>query len=397
MSHQPFLTLAERRAWAMRRGHPLWLWPEVGPGDWREAMLQIEAACASMLAGQIARRLSGDPAAIELAGYTSGMGPMLGWWLDGGLLRTDSRAEASLRNQLQVNRARMRNLLEKADGVARLLTPSGIKVVMLKGIHTALDYFPDPACRPMSDIDILLAADDAARAEAKLHAAGYRQLGRTSLESTWRHCKVAAEPRTFTSLAADDPWTVDLHRSLDVPGPHGAIAARLSELDPIENCSIPGTSTCGHRLEQPILLLHLAVHAGSGFHNLTLLRLMEIALVARQDRALGNLDWDEFVAAGHATGSLAFAFPALELARRLSPGDIPLSVVERCGEEAPPRIRHLIAAMRPATAHRIDVPSLREHFAWTTGDDSLQPLPSGIRRVAPVLLAGGHGETPSRT
>jgi hypothetical protein len=120
-------------------------------------------------------------------------------------------------------------------------------------------------------------------------------------------------------------------------------------------------------LGQPALLLHLAAHAGSGFQNLTLLRLLELLFVIREERNRGALDWDAFLSLGSATGALAFAFPALHLARSLSPADVPQAVVEQCGEDAPAEIRRLTATLTPATAHRIDRRSIREHYAWTQG------------------------------
>lgn len=400
MSGPGGLSLSERKAWALRQGNPLWLWPEIAQRDWRAAMAEIERICAAALAGERADALSGDPAAIALAGYTSGMGPMLGWWLDQGLLSASCVAvESDLRRQLHVNGIRMGNLLDGACGLARMLADNGIGVTALKGVHTARAYFPQAACRPMSDIDILIAPADAAEAEAVLETAGYLRVARTRFESTWRLGGVAIDPLTMVSLEADDPWTLDLHVSLDVTGPPGPSPARLSELDPAASRHAWDLLPEAERLTQPALLLHLAAHAGSGFHNLTLLRLFEIVLVARTDGADGTLDWDEFAELGRATGSLAFSYPALELARRLSPADIPQVLVERCAAEAPPAVRFLVAGMRPATAHRIDRPSLREHFAWTRGPGGwlrrlaadVMPEPNSLRKSAAIHAARARG------
>jgi hypothetical protein len=400
MSDPEGLSFGERKAWALRQGNPLWLWPEVAPRDWRAAMVEVERICTALLAGNRADALSGDPAAVALAGYTSGMGPMLGWWLEQGLLSASCVAiESALERQFHANGARMAMLLGSAREVAQLLTGKCIGVTVLKGMHTAWGYFPRAACRPMSDIDILIAPADAAAAEAVLEAAGYQQVARTRFESTWRLGGVAVDPLTTVSLEADDPWTLDLHVSLDVTGPPGSSRARLSELDPAAGREAWDLLPGAVRLAQPALLLHLAAHAGSGFHNLTLVRLVEIVLVARADRAGGTLDWDEFAELGRATGSLAFAYPALELARRLSPAAIPQALVERCAAEAPPAVRRLVAGMRPATAHGIDRPSLREHFAWTRGPGGwlrrlaadLVPEPGSLRRSAAIHAGRARG------
>ncbi len=399
MSDAAKLSFADRKAWASRQGNPLWLWPEVDAGKWRAAMVEIEAACAAVLAGERADALAGDAGAIGLAGYTSGTGPLLGWWIEQGLLSgSGADLESGLRHQLHANGHRMSKLLDIAQATARRLTGNGIEVTLLKGAHTAFAYFPAPACRPMSDVDFLVSRADAAGAEAELEALGFRRIARTPLETTWQLADSARDPATAISVEADDPWSLDLHYSLDVVGPPGAATARLSALQESsrrESGPFPGASWLG----QPALLLHLAAHAGSGFHNLTLLRLVEIVLVARAGRAAGDLDWDEFLEAGRVTGSLAFAFPALALARRLSPADIPQAVVEKCAAQAPLAIRRLVAGMRPATAHGIDRPSVREHYAWTSGAGGwlrrlaadIVPEPGSFRKSAAIHAVRARG------
>jgi hypothetical protein len=245
----------------------------------------------------------------------------------------------------------------------------------------------------MSDIDLLLSPADAQTGADVLGAAGYRRAAGTPLESTWVRQGTSREPLTIMSLEADDPWSIDLHVSLDVRGPPGATPARLSRATAATEAS--SSLRGAHQLRQPMLLLHLAAHAGSGFHNLTLLRLVEIVLVARADAVNGNLRWDQLSELGQATASLAFAYPALAVARRLSPNDIPLEVVEQSARAAPARVRRVVEGLRPASAHRIDQPTLREHFAWTGGlggwlrrlGADVLPDPKSLRRSALIHIS----------
>ena len=384
------MSLAQRKAWALRQGSPLWLWPEVAPGDWRRALAELEHVCMAVLDGPCFDTLTAEPAALGLAGYTSGLGPLVGHWLEQGVLFAQPAAADVCRGQLRANSARMERLLARARELTAALTAGRVEVTCLKGIHMASAYFPQVGSRPMSDIDILVSPADAAIAAQILAALGYRQTASTLLESAWTHSDSADAPRTMLSLEADDPWAIDMHVSIDVPGPPGAAPARLSQA---RQAVVPSTSILGAKqLVQPILLLHLAAHAGSGFHNLTLLRLVEIVLVARADIANGALSWDEFAELGAATGALAFAYPALAMARRLSPRDIPHEIVERCAREAPPQVRRLVAELRPATAHRIERPTLREHFAWTSGPGGwlrrlaadVMPEPRSLRGTAAI-------------
>jgi hypothetical protein len=371
-------SVEQRRYWATRRGNPLWLWPEIEPAAWSVALAQFEQSARAVLTGVAVPPLDGTATAFRLAGYTSGMAPMLGYWSETGLL-PESPLNRLFGQQLEANRRRMAHLLDWAKRVAGLMTRAGLDVLVLKGAHTSA-YFPDPACRPMSDIDLLVPARQRALADSVLGAAGFECVTNGQLESCWRVKGAPCEPVTMTSLEAADPWTVDLHYSLDVEGPPGARPARLSRFEPFSGMRPWDPLPSAGCLGQPLLLLHLAAHAGSGFQNLTMVRLLELILVIREDCNRGALDWDDFLALGSATGALSFAFPALDLARSLSPADMPDEVVARCRREAPARIRRLTSALTPATAHGIHRRSIREHYAWTQG------LPGWLRRLAADLL-----------
>jgi hypothetical protein len=75
------------------------------------------------------------------------------------------------------NAVRNADLLAQFDEVVDVLTSSGIPVVALKGAGTiAMGVWPDPADRVMRDIDVLVPADSAAEAQARLLAVGYGTL-----------------------------------------------------------------------------------------------------------------------------------------------------------------------------------------------------------------------------
>jgi hypothetical protein len=120
-------------------------------------------------------------------------------------------------------------------------------------------------------------------------------------------------------------------------------------------------------LEQPLLLLHLAAHAGAGWQNLILLRQVELVLVIRKDREMAGLSWDAFLDAGGRTGALGYAFPALRLAEKLAPGTVPTRVLAHCAAHTPASVRRAVERLTPATAQRIDRASVAEHFMWAAG------------------------------
>ncbi len=120
-------------------------------------------------------------------------------------------------------------------------------------------------------------------------------------------------------------------------------------------------------LDPELLVLHLAVHAGAGLQNLTLLRLVELHLVIRQETAAGAFAWEDFVAAAERAGSLGYAWPALRLCEDLVPGTVPDFVLERCARQTRPAVRRVVSGLTPATAQRIGSAPADEHYMWTRG------------------------------
>jgi hypothetical protein len=390
----------ERRfRWARRRGKPAWLWPEIARPDWRSALAAIERAAADALAGRRAILGSADPEAIGLAGYTSGMGPLLGWWIERGSIAADPLAADLLALHLQHNRIRAERMRGQAVGVAEALADRGIAVALLKGAHSAQAFFPDPGARPASDIDLLVRPDGVASAEAVLAALGLAPGTFGGREASWHPPTPQALPRSLRLLHAEDAWSIDLHWSLDVTAGGGAPVAQLDLGEPMASAARWEPSPGAMVLEQPLLLLYLAAHAGAGLQNLTLLRLTELAFVIRKQPP----DWNGLLAAGERTGALGYAWPALSLCEALAPGSVPAPVLEAMARHAPPAVRRIVARLTPATAQRVDRASLAEHFMWVPGwrgrmrqlAADLVPSPSWAgsaaiyRRRAWQLLRGG--------
>jgi hypothetical protein len=370
-SHSQELTegdFAARLLWAKRQGNPAWLWPDIEMVDWRVALHAIAQIVRVKLSGaRPFRALDGDPAAIGLACYTSGMGPLLGWWLEQGKIAATRSIGDVLALHLDHNRRRTEGLIRAATDVAGRFLRHHIPVLVLKGAHTATEYFPDPATRPASDIDLLVADTQAIAAGNLLQDAGFQLVHRAARESTWRPNGVPTDPRSLMFVHADDPWSIDLHNSLDYVVAGGAPMARLDALRPLDHVEPWRPLPKAGVLEQPILLLHLATHAGAGLHNLTLLRLVELQMVISQDLTSGRLSWRDFLGEGERTHLLGFAYPALDLCEKLVPGTVPQAVLEQCAAAAPIGVQRLVAALQPAIAQRIGRGSFAEHFMWSPG------------------------------
>jgi hypothetical protein len=356
-----------RFAWARRQGRPAWLWPDVPIEAWRSAMEAIAAAVGGALAGDRGAALQGDPSSIGLAGYTSGMGPLLGLWIEQGRLKAGEAVSTVLARHLAHNRARAGRMQAAAADIVGRLAERRIRPLLLKGAHTAAAYFPEPGARPASDVDLLVAPGDAAAAEAVLRQSGLACAGRSRWESSWFAPSARREPRSLTYVHAEDPWSVDLHNALKISVGYGAPVAQLDAALPMASGARWSVDPRAGVLDQPLLLLHLAAHAGAGWQNLTLLRQLELVLVMRHDLAAGRLCWDAVLDIGARTGALGYAYPALHLAEQLAPGAIPATVLEDCAAHAPEAVRRAVAGVTPATAQRIDRMSVGEHFMWAVG------------------------------
>jgi hypothetical protein len=356
-----------RFAWARRQGRPAWLWPDVPIEAWREALKALERVIAALFAGAPVAPLDGDAETVGLAAYTSGVGPLLGLWLEQGRLQASDAVAATLARHLRHNRLRAARMETAGARIVARLADGGIKTLVLKGAHTGPAYFPEPGTRPASDIDLLVDAGDVPAAEAVMQACGFALGGRNPWESNWTAPSARREPRSLTYVHAEDPWSVDLHHALKISVGRGAPLADFDLARPLASWGRWPVDPRAGVLDQPLLLLHLAAHAGAGWHSLTLLRQVELVLVIRQDAAAGRLDWAAFGEMGVRTGALGYAYPALRLADQLAPGLVPPDVLSLCAGRTPKGVRRALERLTPATAQRIERNSLGEHFMWAQG------------------------------
>jgi hypothetical protein len=357
--------VAARFDQARRRGTPLWLWPEVTVEGWREALGTIETATHDVLTGAaLPPDLAGDPETLGIAAFTSGMGPLLGYWIEHGSITAAAPVAALFRLHLRHNRLRTDRLQREAAALATRMREADVEPTLLKGMHTAFAYFPEPGTRPMSDIDLLVPAERVAEAERVLRAAGYARAlsqGRLS-RSTWEPAGGKSLPRSLSLTHADDPWSLDLHTSLDRDF-YGVGAARLDRVA-VRAFDHPLSTIPARTLGQPLLALLLTSHTSEALRGLSLVRLVELVLVIRRDVAAGLLDWDELMTAATAAGALRFLYPALDLTERLAPGTVPEPALERLRAAATPSMRRVVAQLTPGRAQRLEGMSLEERFMW---------------------------------
>ena len=380
--------VAERFRWARRQGHPAWLWPDVTVPEWRAALVELERIAAALLRGETSVSGPGQtmqPEAIGLAAYTSGLGPWLGRHVSDGRLDGEERSAALVGAHLDHARRRARRMSSAFQRVHAAFEASNVNATLLKGMHTAAVYFAEPALRPMADIDVLVDAGDVARAERVLGLHGYVERKPERLarpyRSEWRPRDAPALPRSLSFVHGDDPFAIDLHGTLDIDF-FGVRTVAFGDASNHQPAYVTFGGTPARVLAQPLLAAHLAVHASHGLHGLTLIRLVELALVLRADMRSDD-DWRQLTELLQSLDAGRFAFPALALVDRLAPDVVPATVLGRMRRAAPARLRAVIDELRPATAQRIDALALDERFMWAATPAE------HLRRLGNMLLPTG--------
>jgi histone H3/H4 len=357
-----------RFGWAVRQGHPHWLWPGTTIESWQAALGQFEVVARQILTtGAAQDPLHGRPEDIGVAGYTSGMGPLLGHWLKEGKLEADESIAAVLDLHLRHNSRRMARMARRARTIVTALAARGVPVLVLKGMETAFRYFPTPGARAMSDIDLAIRLGDAPRAAEALGAMGLIPGAFSPTppqQQTWRAAKVVTLPRSLALTHADDPWSVDLQTSLNRKYSSGSPILRLDTLWAGGSTEPWVLSASAEALSLEAQALHLACHASCGFGNLSMLRLCELAFVVRASARQGGFDWDEFIALAHRAEAFAAAYPALRLTEQLAPGTVPDRVLDAGRAETPAAVLRVMRGLSPANAQRVLRWSLEERFMW---------------------------------
>ena len=381
----------QRFAWARRNGFATWLWPDVTPGQLREASEAALQATRSILAGEREVTLEcSDAKLVGLEGYLSGMGPLLGFWIETGMLSAAPEVDSLLRTHLFHNRKRMAHLASIAQSIAKSLSGAAIKPVFFKGMHTAFTYFPEPGVRPSSDIDIYIPPEKMAEAEEIFRGLGYeRQMAwREPYMCDWTLASVRREPRTLTYVHSDDPWNLDVQASLNRRLPTGEMVL-LDQFLATAARQDWSLSSLAQTLSQPFLTLHLAAHVSQVLQSASLLRLVELVLVIRTDSDTGLLNWDEFLAKATSLGS-EFVYPALYFCEKLAPGTIPQSVLASCRNGASRKLRAVIETLPLASIQPLGRHSFKERFMWASNW-------RGVRdQLFCELMFDGQGRSPSQ-
>jgi hypothetical protein len=371
------------------RGDPQQLWPHVSAAQRQQAHQSIAAASRAVLSGSAGARLDAHDTqpvqAIGIAAYAAGMGPLLGFWVEQGMLGADAGTASLLALHLEHGKRRAVMLGTALDRVLEACQAWRVTPTVLKGAHTAREYFPHPGTRPSADIDLLVHPRELNTVRAALHDAGYFESRRTErpMRSEWTSRGSSQQVQSLDLEHADNPWSLDLHTALErsyfrgLSGGFGASAFDLSSAYAVDG-------RAARVLAQPMLTAYLALNASYGIDELRLIRIVELVFVIRRDVGTGVLHWDALTRLFTETGTARFVFPALELTERLVPGTVPAELREWLAQAATGRMRRVVAE---ADAHGMHLPrrSFEEKLMWARGPAEL------ARNVMDMFLPADSG------
>lgn len=268
------------------------------------------------------------------ASERQGVAPLLHDWLGRHPdVLVDQATRDALHEAYWTRHFRNRLLLEELRAVLRTATEAGIDVMPLKGAELAPAYYPTPALRPLSDLDLLVRPRDVARMGHLLQQRGYAEVDHApsyvedeQLEIDSRDYCWFASRQGFDSLIEFRPAPLELAvgRLTDLDEAYTAALRRHAAL--VWERSTPAPDGAGRVMSPEDLLLHVTTHLAAKHLDFRLVWLHDIArIVLRSPR----LDW-AYVAAR--TVDLRVAAPvtaALEAARRYAAAPITDGQLER--------------------------------------------------------------------
>jgi hypothetical protein len=363
---------------ARGRGQPFFPWPALSPQDWRASLGAIQTALTQLLAREsfgaarpapfVFLKAPAGARALGIASFTSGTGPLLGYCIENGTLASEAEVAKLLQLHLAHGRARAARLRTELARVVGLLADHGVTPTLIKGFHTAHAFFPDPGARPVSDLDLVVERAEVERASRALRGAGFtsKQVQERPHASEWIAPGVEPTPRSLELTHEHNAWTVDLHASFERDfGGVRTVSVVPPGSDATEPWEVAGSSL--RVLAQPYLPAYLAAHASQELKNLTLVRLVELALVLRKGAQDGSLSWDELGELLERQGAAPFVHPAFDLTERLAPGTVPPDILAAVERAAPPRVRRIVERLEPGSAQRLEGVLLEESFMWAVG------------------------------
>jgi hypothetical protein len=232
-------------------------------------LLFAAASAKPRALGQMSNLSSLDWEYVLAAADRQGITPLLAHRLREG----DCVIPPTIAERLMVaywtNHFRNRTLLDALHRILAAAAEAGIAVMPLKGATLVAWYYPAPALRPMSDLDLLVRPDDVARMAGLLQEHGYTAVPRPPSLFDERDKDAATREYAFVTDAVGmrvlieyraeplDPAIGSLVKA--DPASDARLRAHAEGMWERSQCATIGDGPC-MRISPEDLLLHVASH-----------------------------------------------------------------------------------------------------------------------------------------
>jgi hypothetical protein len=343
------------------------LWPDLSKATLTRAHKAIWDATAERLAGgrpDLSAEALGGRRPLSVAAVISGMGGLLGYWIQERQLNADDEAKELFGDYLDHGRRSAYKMETGLVAILRECRERSVTPTVLKGAFTARKYFPEPGTRPSADIDLLIRPEDLPETRESLTAAGFRQATQPAFGTeVWKPRDSPQEVVSVEMDHADNPWSIDVHTSIDRPyfRGHWSHFGRIIFAN-TERWILRQQQALVFR--QPLLLSHLAQHASRDIVRFRIVRLVELVFVIRQDT---HIDWDECLRLLDQCGVTRFVYPAFALAERLAPSTVEPGFLNAVSDAAPSSTRKAVRQLADDPLRSFFRRSPAERIMWTNG------------------------------
>ncbi len=231
---------------------------------------------------------------VVRAAIAQGVAPLVHQWLDARRqLQPAAAAGRQLQDQFWLTHFRNRKYIGELVRLSDAAAAHGVDILPIKGADLAVRFYPRPALRPMSDVDLLVRRDHLEAFSALLPDLGYEefpmslsyvddgQLERGSYEHRWQMRR--EDVAVFLEFRAE-PMEPVVNRLADLDP---QLARALREHTDAMWSRVVSTPD-GPRLAPADLLLHVAAHLAAKHGEFRLIWLHDVARIAAGP---SRLDW----------------------------------------------------------------------------------------------------------
>jgi len=282
---------------------------------------------------------------LQLAGGL-GLSPCLAYLLQEDSLGLPDPVREQILERGRANTRHQLRRLAALRQIAASLEGAHIPLMVLKGMALAYIAYPNPYCRSMADVDLLVRRADLEKAGELVCGLGFRETAEVDLMERFRP---ANQPRQcFSLVSSDGQVQVEIHAYLRSFAEFGINSDSLWDRSLLT--SLGGVQV--RVLCPEDFIQHLCLHIGAHDHYFGRLQgLLDFRFYL--ERYGKEMDWQAIADHSLRHGTSAWIYLTLWLAQELLGAPVPTGFFQAC-----PAPKHLDDLVRLATYHLQYVPEV---------------------------------------